>query len=59
MIFAVISTLLYPSPYRNDWSDLRGFFRSYVLGKNFQLSPIGLSREESWLGRALRALMAG
>ena len=37
MIFAVISTLLYPSPYRNDWSDLRDFFRSYVLGKNFQL----------------------
>ena len=37
MIFAVMSTLLYPSAYRNTLSDLRDFFRSYVLGKNFQL----------------------
>ena len=37
MIFAVISTLLYPIPYRNSFSDLKDFFRSYVLGKNFQL----------------------
>ena len=30
VIFAVISTLLYPTPYRNDWSDLRDFFRTSV-----------------------------
>ena len=35
MIFAVISTLLYPIPYRNSFSDLKDFFRSYVLGKKF------------------------
>ena len=37
MIFAVINTLLYPIQYRNNFSDLKDFFRSYVLGKNFQL----------------------
>ena len=37
MIFAVISTLLYPTSYRNNFSELEDFFRSYVLGKNFQL----------------------
>lgn len=37
MIFAVMSTLLYPNAYRNTLSDLKDFFRSYVLGKNFQL----------------------
>ena len=35
MIVAVISTLLYQIPYRNNLSDLKDFVRSYVLGKNF------------------------
>ena len=37
IVFAVISTLLYPRTYRNNLLDLKDFFRSYVLGKNFQL----------------------
>ena len=56
MIFAVISTLLYPSPYRNDWADLRDFFVLMCWAKIFSSFPIGLSREASWLGRALEWL---
>ncbi len=33
----MISTLLQPIQYRNSFSDLKDFFSSYVLGKNFQL----------------------
>ena len=51
MIFAVISNLLYLIPYRNSFSDLKDFFRSYVLGKIFSLFPIGSSHEESLHGR--------
>ena len=54
MIFAVISTLLYPTPYRNNFSDLKDFYRSYVLGKIFNSFRIGLSPDASWLGRSFR-----
>ena len=52
VIFSVISTVMYPRSYRNGWSDLRDFFRSYVLGKNFQLTSYWFIPRDilSWAG---------
>ena len=52
VIFSLISTVMYPRPYRNGWSDLRDFFRSYVLGKNFQLTSYWFIPRDilSWAG---------
>ena len=51
MIFAVISTLLYPIQYRNSFSDLKDFFVPMSWAKIFDLFPIGSSHEESLHGR--------
>ena len=53
MIFAVISTLLYPIQYRNSCSDLKDFFVPMSWAKIFYLFPIGSSHEESLRGTKL------
>ena len=53
MIFAVISTLLYPIQYRNSCSDLKDFFVPMSWAKIFNLFPIGSSHEEYLRGRNL------
>ena len=34
--FALLSTTIYPSNYRNGLGDLRAFYRAYLVGKDWQ-----------------------
>ena len=38
-VFALVSMTLYPTDYRNRWSDVQTFYKCYLLGKNFQSVP--------------------
>ncbi|RPF83528.1 MAG: hypothetical protein CBB80_004295 [Synechococcus sp. TMED20] len=37
VIFSLLSTTIYPGHYRNSWRDVRDFYRSYLLGRDWQL----------------------
>lgn len=37
VIFSLLSTTIYPSRYRNSWRDVRDFYRSFLLGPDWQL----------------------
>lgn len=39
IIFAVLSTTVYPLDYRNKWGDIKTFYHCYLLGKYFQMEP--------------------
>ena len=39
IIFTVLSTTIYPKNYRNNWDDIKEFYRCYLLGKYFQMVP--------------------
>ena len=39
VIFILMSTTIYPANYRNSWTDIKDFYRSYILGKYFQSVP--------------------
>ena len=39
LIFILMSTTIYPPHYRNGWKDIKDFYKSYMLGKRWQLVP--------------------
>lgn len=39
IIFVILSMTIYPPHYRNSISDIRDFYRCYLLGKYFQSEP--------------------
>ena len=36
VVFTMISTTIYPGSYRNSLGDIRAFYRSYLLGREWQ-----------------------
>lgn len=37
--FSALSLTIYPKSYRNTWKDVKDFYLSYLLGRNWQFVP--------------------